>query len=184
MFGFESGNVRDGSEDIGAVGSRSFDAVSIRQLISKAVGAVSLPVVDTPFASLVVDIKVLEVVVEIYTTSTQVSSEQSSVGGKDGSYVDMPLSAESNSETSLPFVEMGNDSSLGFSACELGVRSCVRGRERRRTSPRNHATMYPKTIASLVSWSLGGEGIPARFQRSVFHSFILLVSSNHWKVEE
>ena len=86
--------------------------------------------VDTPFTSLVVDIKVLEVVVEIDTTRTQVSSEQSSVGGKDGSNVDMPLSAEGDSETSLPFVEMGDNSSLGFSACELGVSSCARRKRR------------------------------------------------------
>jgi hypothetical protein len=78
-------------------------------------------VVDTPFTSLVIDIKVLEVVVEINTTSTQVSSEQGSMGSENGSDVDMPLSAEGNSETSLPFVEVSNDGSLGFSACKLIV---------------------------------------------------------------
>ena len=75
--------------------------------------------VDTPLSSLMINIKVLQVVVEINTSSTQVSSEQSSVGGKDGSYVDMPLSAKGNSETGLPFVEVGYDSGFGFSGGEL-----------------------------------------------------------------
>ena len=78
-----------------------------------------LPVVDTPLSSFMINIKVLQVVVEINTSSTQVSAEQSSVSGKDGSYVDMSLSAEGNSETGLPFVEMGYDCGLGFSGCEL-----------------------------------------------------------------
>jgi hypothetical protein len=68
-----------------------------------------------------IDIKVLQVVVEINTTSTQVPSEQSSVGGENGSHVDMPLSAKGNSETGLPFVEMSYDCSFGFSSCELVV---------------------------------------------------------------
>jgi hypothetical protein len=37
-------------------------------------------------------------------------------------------------------------------------------------SPRNQATRYPKTMASLVSMSSCGEGMPAMFQRSPFHS--------------
>jgi hypothetical protein len=76
-------------------------------------------VVDTPLSSLVVDIKVLQVVVEINTSSTQVPSQQSSVGGENGSDVDMPFPAKSNSETSLPFVEMGYDCSVLLSGCEL-----------------------------------------------------------------
>jgi hypothetical protein len=47
------------------------------------------------------------------------------VGGKDGSYVDMSLSAKGNSETGLPFVEMGYDCRFGFSGCELGSVCCM-----------------------------------------------------------
>jgi len=83
-----------------------------------------VPVVDTPLSSLMINIKVLQVVIEINTSSTQVSTEQSSVGGKDGSYVNMPLSAKGNSETGLPFVEVGYDCGFGFSGCEL-VSACV-----------------------------------------------------------
>jgi hypothetical protein len=82
------------------------------------------PVVDTPLSSLVINIKVLQVVIEINTSSTQVSTQQSSVSGKDGSYVDVSLSAEGNSETGLPFVEVGYDCCFGFSGCELGS-ACV-----------------------------------------------------------
>jgi len=66
-----------------------------------------------------VDIKVLQVVVEINTSSTQVSTEQSGVSGKDGSYVDMPLPAKGDSETGLPFVEVGNDCGFRFSGGKL-----------------------------------------------------------------
>ena len=44
------GNVGDGGEDIGAVGSRAFDAISV---------------VDTTLPRFVVDIKVLKIVVEV-----------------------------------------------------------------------------------------------------------------------
>jgi hypothetical protein len=85
----------------------------------------NIPVVDTPFAGLVVDIKVLKVVVEIDATGTQVSTEQSSVGGEDGGDVNVPLSAKGDSETSLPFVEVGDNGGLGLSAGELDVSSSV-----------------------------------------------------------
>jgi hypothetical protein len=78
MLGFESSNVRDGREDISAVGSRSFDTVSVRQsrlpTRRKGVKGGDLPVVDTPLSSLMINIKVLQVVVEINTSSTQVST--------------------------------------------------------------------------------------------------------------
>jgi hypothetical protein len=71
-----------------------------------------------------INIKVLQVVVEINTSSTQVSTKQSGVGGKDGSYVDMSLPAKGNSETGLPFVEVGYDCCFGFSGCEL-ISACI-----------------------------------------------------------
>jgi hypothetical protein len=118
--------VRDGGEDIGAVSSRSLNTVSDGQQDSTQVYAKDLPVVDTPLAGLVVDVKVLQVVVEINTAGTEVSTEQGSVRGEDGRDVDMPLSAEGDSETGLPFVEVGDDGGLGLSARELVV-SWVQG---------------------------------------------------------
>ena len=139
--------------------------------------------VDTPFTSLVVDIKVLEVVVEIDTTSTQVSSEQSSVGGKDGSYVDMPLSAESNSETSLPFVEVGDDSSLGLSACKLGVSSCAR---RKRKDVPLRGTMRQCIQRQWLRWSRGrwverGYRRGSRDQSSIRSSYSSAKFMGRWK---
>lgn len=105
----------------------------------------SLPVVDTSLARLVVDVKVLEVVVEINTSSTQVSSEEGSVRGEDGRDVDVPLPAEGNGETSLPFVEVGHDCRVGFSASELRGSALVHIEVSEwggsLTSPRNQATM-------------------------------------------
>ena len=162
------------------VADRSIQYLSVSHLKSLEDRMNDVPVVDTPLSSLMINIKVLQVVIEINTSSTQVSTKQSSVGGKDGSYVNVPLSAEGNSETGLPFVEVGYDCRFGFSGCELGSACCMikyrSWKSKGHTSPRNHATMYPNTIASLVSWSFGGEGIPARFHRSAFHSSILDVS--------
>lgn len=50
MFTFVRRDVRDGSEDIGAVGGGALDAVSV---------------VDSTFSCFVIDVEVLEVVVEI-----------------------------------------------------------------------------------------------------------------------
>lgn len=54
MLGLVSGNVRNGGEDIGAVGSRAFDAVSV---------------VYATLACLVIDIKVLEVIIKVDAAS-------------------------------------------------------------------------------------------------------------------
>lgn len=75
--------------------------------------------VDTTLAGLVVDIKVLQVVVKVDTSSTEVSSKKSCVGGEDSSHVNLALAAERNSKTSLPFVEMSNDGSVEASGCKL-----------------------------------------------------------------
>jgi hypothetical protein len=115
----------------------------------------------------------LQVVVEVYRASTQVATEESSVGGEDGGYVDVALLAKWYRDTSQPLVELYNDSSL-----LLMVNILQSGQNNQNavfrwwvfTSPRNHATRYPKTIASLVSASPGGEGMPAVDQRSPFHS--------------
>jgi len=94
-------------------------------------GRGDLPVVDTPLSSFMINIKVLQVVVEINTSSTEVSTKQSSVSGKDGSYVNVSLSAKGNSETGLPFVEVSYDCCFGFSGCELISASILSHRGRR-----------------------------------------------------
>lgn len=75
--------------------------------------------VNPPLASLMINIKVLQVVVEINTSSTKVPSKQSSMSSEDGGYVDVSFSAEGNSETGLPFVEVSDNGCFGLSGREL-----------------------------------------------------------------
>jgi hypothetical protein len=77
-------------------------------------GILNSPVINTSLSSFAVDVKVLQVVVEINTSGTKVSTEKSSVSGEDGSHVNVSLSTQGDSETSLPFVEMGDDGLLGL----------------------------------------------------------------------
>lgn len=86
------GDVGNGGKDICAMGSRSLDAVTV---------------VDTAFARFVIDIKVLEVIVEIHRASTKVSPKKGSMGRKDRGHVNMTLTAQRNGQSGLPFMKMG-----------------------------------------------------------------------------
>lgn len=124
-----------GSEDIRAVRSRPFDTVSM---------------VDSSFTSFMVHIKVLEVVVEIYRSSAEISTEKGSVGREDSSDIDMSLSAAETAQkrerevvshvpvnkdsgeggdaqwdgkTSQPFMEMGYNSLFALVCCKLRARN-------------------------------------------------------------
>ena len=79
----------------------------------------AVPVVDAALARLVVDIEVLEVVVKVDTARTEVSTEKGSVGGEDGSHINVSLPAEGDGETGLPLVEVGDDGLVGLSGGEL-----------------------------------------------------------------
>jgi len=76
-------------------------------------------VVDSALASLVVDVKVLEVVVEVDATRAEVTAEQGSVGGEDGGDINVTLAAEGNGKASLPLVEVGNNGSVSAARREL-----------------------------------------------------------------
>ncbi len=54
----------------------------------------TITMIDSSFASFMVDIKVLKVVVEIDGSRTEVSTEEGSVSGENGGDVDVTLSAE------------------------------------------------------------------------------------------
>lgn len=108
--------------------------------------------VDTPLSSLVIHVKVLQVVVEVYRSSTEISTQEGSMGGEDGSDVDMPLSAERDSQTGLPFVEMGNNGSVCLSGRELMF--SPRRRNARSSSPRPR-TMPPCTQRRWSRWFRG-----------------------------
>lgn len=53
--------------------------------------------VDTSLPGLVVNVKVLEVVVEVDASGTEVSTEEGGVGGEDGGDVNVSLSAQGDS---------------------------------------------------------------------------------------
>ena len=137
---------------------RTFDAISV---------------VYASFSGFVVDVKVLEVVVEIDAARTEVAAEESGVSREHGRDINVSLPTERDGDPGLPLVKVGND---GGGELPRDILSARTGEQNETdddgslTSPRNQATTYPKRIASLVSVSLGGEGIPARFQRSPFHS--------------
>ena len=68
--------------------------------------------IDSTFACFVVDIEVLKVVIEVDASRAKVSAEQCGVSCEDGGNVDVTFSEKRNSETCLPFMEMGYDSSF------------------------------------------------------------------------
>ena len=94
MFCLIGSNVRDGSKDIGAVGSRAFNAISV---------------VDTTLPRFVIDIEVLKIIVEIDRASAEVSAQECSMSCENSGDIDVPLPAERNGNASLPFVEVRND---------------------------------------------------------------------------
>lgn len=104
MFTLKCGNVTDGGEHIGTVCSRPFDTVSV---------------VDTPLAGFVINIKVLQVVVKVNTASTEVTTQKSRVSGEDSGDVNAPLPTKRDGQTSLPFMEVGNDGVVGLAGSEL-----------------------------------------------------------------
>ena len=97
MLRLVRGDVRYSCEDVRAMRGRAFDAVSV---------------VDAALACFVVDVEVLKVVVEVNAASTEVATEQSCVGGKDGGHVNMTFANKGYCEASLPFVEVGYDSGV------------------------------------------------------------------------
>jgi hypothetical protein len=91
-------------------------------------------VVNAALAGLLVDVKVLEVVVEIDRAGAEVAAEERRVRRKDGRHVDMALAAERDGEAGLPLVEVSDDGRLGVVDSELQVGR----RGRRLASARAH----------------------------------------------
>ena len=86
--------MRDGGEDVSCVRCSPFNAISV---------------VYAALASLGINIKILEVVVEVNRPSAKVSSEECSVCSEYGRYVYSSLLSQWQSYPSKPFVEMCND---------------------------------------------------------------------------
>jgi hypothetical protein len=65
--------------------------------------------INPSLSGFMIHIKVLQVVVKVDGSSTEVPSQKSRVSGKDGGHVDMPFPTKRNGQTGLPFVEMSDD---------------------------------------------------------------------------
>jgi hypothetical protein len=161
MFRLICRDVGHRREHVRAMCGRTFDTIAV---------------VYATLASFMVDIKVLEVVVKIDAAGTEIATEEGSMGREHGRDVDVSFSAERDGDAGLPLVKMSDDGGVELLRHILNDRRPIpvsgerTGDDGSRTSPRNHATRYPKMIVSFVSVSWGGEGMPAKFQRSAFHS--------------
>ena len=103
MFALVGGDMRDSGEHVRAVRRRAFDAVSV---------------VYPAFSCFVIDVKVLEVVVEIDGAGAEVPAEEGCMGGEDGGDVDVAFAAKWDGQSGLPFVEM-RDNSGGELPCNV-----------------------------------------------------------------
>ncbi|KAH3662104.1 hypothetical protein OGAPHI_006285 [Ogataea philodendri] len=101
---FVCGNVGNSGEDVCRVRSRPFNAV---------------PMIDASFSSLVVDVELIQVVVKVHTSRTEVSSQQSCMGREDGCAIDFPLSTERNGHASKPLMGMQDDCLLCLMATKF-----------------------------------------------------------------
>lgn len=97
MLGLVSSDMGHGGKDIAAVSGSTLDAVAV---------------VDATLASLMIDIKVAQVVVKVDGSGAEVAAEEGGVGSEDGGDVDMTLAAEGNTYTGKPLMEVSNDGSL------------------------------------------------------------------------
>lgn len=82
----------------------------------------AISVVDAALSCLGIDVKELEVVVEINGAGTEISPQKSGMGREDGRNINSSLLRKGQSNTGQPFVEMGNDSLFLFVAYKLFAR--------------------------------------------------------------
>ena len=99
MLALVCSDVRNGGEYIGRVSGSPFDAISV---------------IDAPFASLSINIKVLQVVVEVDGAGAEISTEKGGMSGEDGRDVHPPFLGEGECYTCKPFMEVGYDGLFGF----------------------------------------------------------------------
>jgi hypothetical protein len=91
------GDVGNCGEHIGAMRRRALNTVSM---------------VNPAFSCFVVDVKVLEIVIEIDRAGAKVSPEKRCVRGEDGRHINLTLAAERDCETGLPLVKVGDNGGL------------------------------------------------------------------------
>ena len=87
-------DVADRGEDVGEVGGGSLQAVSV---------------VDLPLPGLHVHVEVLEVVVEVHGSGTEMSAQESGVSGEDRGHLHLPEPEHDEGDPGHPLVEMSQD---------------------------------------------------------------------------
>jgi hypothetical protein len=122
-----SRDMADRGEDISRVCGTTLDTVAV---------------VDATLPRFGVDIKVLQVVVEIDRTGTEISAQQGGMGGEDGGDVDLSFPAEGEGDTREPLVELRDDGTLLLMVGVLLLLVGASGGMERdpHTSPKNQAT--------------------------------------------
>lgn len=76
--------------------------------------------VYTTLASLVIYVKVLQVIIEVDAAGAKVSAKQGGVSGEDSGDINVPLSAERDGEACLPLMEVRDDCCMCLSGDVLG----------------------------------------------------------------
>ena len=110
----------------------------------------TVSVIDATFPCLVIDIKVLEIIVEIHRAGAEVATEQSGVCGENGTDVNVSLAAEENPNCRLPLVKMGDDGMFPF------VRSKLREVDERGKKPRRKESIRGCDINGARPCGRGG----------------------------
>ena len=87
--------MRNRCEHISAMCGRTFYAVSV---------------IDPSLSSFMVDVKILQIVIKINGTGTEIAAEKRCMCREYGSDVDMSLTAKRDGDTCLPFMKVCNDS--------------------------------------------------------------------------
>jgi len=70
----------------------------------------TVPMIDTTLSGFMINIEILQVIVEIDGTSTEVSTEERCVCCEDRRHVYLSFTAKRDGHASLPLVKMSNDS--------------------------------------------------------------------------
>ena len=94
MHSLQSRDLRDGGESVGQVGSSPLHAVAV---------------VDLSFASLFIDVEVVQVVVKVDFAGTEVAAQQSGVRGENRGHFDAPEPQQDQTDPGQPLVEVGYD---------------------------------------------------------------------------
>jgi hypothetical protein len=112
--------------------------------------------VDPSLACLMVAVEVLEIVVEIDRSRTEVTAEESGMGGEHGRNVDVAFAAKGDRYSDLPFVKVGDYCRFLVARCVLwgGLDSIERKLNNTHLSeePCDEITKDDRLVGFVVAW--------------------------------